>query len=94
MTTDARYIAWFAAEQRLKVAHDLTQDEDGRVRTPLPEYYWAMIAEAAVFADLARCTMDVGLAVGTYREERDREKIRHRKNINDFMEFAEKRKET
>lgn len=62
---DARVAAWTCAWNSLIAAGKLRQPpkDAQRLRVapePLPEMYWAAVAEAAIFADLARADLDVG----------------------------------
>lgn len=86
--TDARYIAWLASEDRLRVASEISRDKEGKVRTPLPEYYWALLLEAKVFADLARVGAETGFIVGDELERRETEKIQRQKHIDEVFAKA------
>lgn len=63
---DARVAAWTCAWNSLLAAGELRQppkDLGPRVAPPpLPEMYWAAVAEAAIFADLARTDLVTGQA--------------------------------
>lgn len=81
---DARASAWIGAHERIEAAQKLKLDEKRRVRDPLPELYWATIAEAAVLADLARTNQTTGLHAGGYLvEQHDRrlERVRLREDV-------------
>jgi hypothetical protein len=61
---DARIAAWLHAWDTIRFAQELRQspkDLGPRVAPdPLPELYWAAVAEAAVFAEMARADMPTG----------------------------------
>ncbi|QOC58873.1 hypothetical protein SEA_JOLENE_49 [Mycobacterium phage Jolene] len=63
---DARASAWIGAHERIVVAQKLKVDHKKRVVDPLPELYWATLAEAAVLAELARADQTTGLHAGGY----------------------------
>ncbi|QDF19779.1 hypothetical protein QEH38_gp47 [Mycobacterium phage LilSpotty] len=63
---DARASAWIGAHERIAAAQKLKVDGEHRVVDPLPELYWATLAEAAVLAELARADQTVGLHAGGY----------------------------
>ncbi|ABE67307.1 hypothetical protein SEA_PINKYOSHI_49 [Mycobacterium phage PinkYoshi] len=63
---DARASAWIGAHERIVAAQKLKVDHKKRVVDPLPELYWATLAEAAVLAELARADQTTGLHAGGY----------------------------
>ncbi|AEL98520.1 hypothetical protein CL64_gp48 [Mycobacterium phage Liefie] len=63
---DARASAWIGAHERIVAAQKLKVDHKKRVVDPLPELYWATLAEAAVLAELARADQTTGLHAGRY----------------------------
>lgn len=86
--TDARCIAWLASEDRLRVASEISRDEKGKVRYPLPEYYWALLFEAKVFADLSRVSVDTGFVVGDTLERRETVKLQERERLDEMFTKA------
>jgi hypothetical protein len=70
-----------AAAQKLKL------DRKGKVLDPLPEVYWALMAESAVCAALARTPDVVGFSAGDFLESRERQKVEQRKRF----ELADRR---
>lgn len=69
---DDRAAAYVGAREAIKAAQKLKVDRKNRVVEPLPELYWALLAEAAVLADLARADMNVGLLAGGYLVDQQR----------------------
>lgn len=65
---DGRVAAFVCAWNALQSAGDIRnqvakqQQRQRREDAPLPDVYWAAVAEAAVFADLARVDMPTGIA--------------------------------
>lgn len=67
-TPDARVAAWTCAWDAIRAAQELRQPprqprplaEQSLEPEPLPELYWAAIAEAAVYAELARADLPTG----------------------------------
>ena len=59
---DARVAAWTCAWTAMQAAGEIrSQVTKERGDEPLPDIYWASVAEAAVFADLARADMSTGV---------------------------------
>lgn len=79
---DARASAWVAAYDTLRAAQKLKIDpETGCHRDTLPDAYWALLAEAAIYADLGRADQTTGFLAGGHLTQRDE---RIRKNRHDF----------
>lgn len=61
---DARVAAWTCAWESIQAAQKLRQPREDRgprvAPEPLPDRYWAAVAEAAVYADLARADLPTG----------------------------------
>lgn len=88
---DARSSAWIGAHERLTAAQKLKVDAKNRVVEPLPEIYWATLAEAAILADLARADQTTGLGAGGYLVARDGRIETRRSRIRDGIRAAAKR---
>ncbi len=69
--TDARASAWICAFDTIRAAQKLKLNKHKRAVEQLPELYWSLMAEAAIFADLARADFQTGLAAGTHLVARD-----------------------
>jgi hypothetical protein len=69
VSVDGRVGAWIQAWQRLEAMQKLKKDHKGRAVQPLPEWYWSLIAEAQICADLAKASEVVGCAAGAVLEE-------------------------
>ena len=85
MTThpaDARPSCMVAALDNIRAAQKLKLEPGtkNRVREPLPELYWSLMAEAAIYAELARADVSVGFAAGAHLVQRD-ERIREQKRL-------------
>lgn len=78
---DLRVSAFVGAWERIEAAQKLKVDHKNRVREPLPELYWATLAEAAILADLARADQTTGFFAGGHLTQRDE---RIRQNRRDF----------
>lgn len=64
---DFRASAFVGAWERIGAAQKLKVDpKTHKIVAPLPELYWATLAEAAVLADLARTDEDPGRDAGRY----------------------------
>lgn len=50
--------SWQLVEESMKYRHGRPADE------PLPEVYWAMMAEARILTQLSQADLNVGLGVG------------------------------
>lgn len=61
---DGRVAAFVCAWNALQSAGDIRNQvaKNQHADAPLPDVYWAAVAEAAVFADLARVDMPTGIA--------------------------------
>lgn len=69
---DGRVAAWVCAWDNLRAAREFSAEHNReRPGVPLPEPYWAAIAEAAVFAEMARTDIAVGVAAGTLIDDRE-----------------------
>lgn len=88
MTADGRGYAWTMAASlldwvnaaRRHIADTKGYDPD----TPLPPIYHAVLAEAAIYAELAKADIQVGLAGGDWLEhkveaEREAEELREKR---------------
>ena len=85
MTThpaDARPSCMVAALDNIRAAQKLKLEPGtkNRVREPLPELYWSLMAEAAIYAELARAEVSVGFAAGEHLVQRD-ERVREQKRL-------------
>lgn len=85
MTThpaDARPSCMVAALDNIRAAQKLKLEPGtkNRVREPLPELYWSLMAEAAIYAELARADVSVGLVAGEHLVQRD-ERVREQKRL-------------
>lgn len=64
--SDARPAAWVCAWNAIQAVQELKKPRKGATDgEPLPELYWATIAEAAIFAQLAQADVTTGLHAGT-----------------------------
>lgn len=86
---DLRANAFVSAWERVETAQKLKVDPHGRLVEPLPESYWALMAEAAILADLARAGADTGIAAGTHLLRRKECDARIRDQV---MAAAERRR--
>lgn len=79
---DARPSCMVAALDNIRAAQKLKLEPGtkNRVREPLPELYWSLMAEAAIYAELARADVSVGFAAGAHLVQRD-ERIREQKRL-------------
>lgn len=70
---DARPAFMVAARDRIEAAQQLKLEPGSktRVRETLPDLYWSLIAEAAIYADLARADYATGLTAGVHLTERE-----------------------
>lgn len=77
---DARPSCMVAALDTLRAAQKLKLEpgKNGRVREHLPELYWSLMTEAAIYAELAKAPDVVGIAAGSHMTARD-EGIRERR---------------
>lgn len=93
--TDGRLSAWAAAWMAIDTATRLrTQVHQKDVSAPLPDVYWAMLQEAAVFVGLAQVGADVGIPVADWLQEQERQReeaeARTAKATESFMSYADK----
>ena len=65
---DARASAWIGAHERIAAAQKLKLEpgSKSRLADPLPEIYWATLAEADVLARLATADQTTGFVAGGY----------------------------
>jgi hypothetical protein len=65
--SDARPTAWVCAWNAIQAVQELKKPPKGTrvAREPLDELYWATLAEAAVFAQLASADTSTGISAGT-----------------------------
>ena len=85
MTThpaDARPSCMVAALDNIRAAQKLKLEPGtkNKAREQLPELYWSLMAEAAIYAELARADVSVGFAAGAHLVQRD-ERIREQKRL-------------
>lgn len=85
MTThpaDARPSCMVAALDNIRAAQKLKLEPGtkNKAREQLPELYWSLMAEAAIYAELARADVSVGFAAGEHLVQRD-ERIREQKRL-------------
>lgn len=68
---DVRAAAWVCAWDALAAVQQLKQPPDGpRVAPePLPDLYWATMAEAAIYAQLAQVDSTTGITAGVILNE-------------------------
>lgn len=80
---DARAGAWIGAMDRIDVAQKLKMDPDSKTRVadPLPELYWATLAEAAILAELAAAPGPVGYVAGGHLADRADRAEEHRRML-------------
>lgn len=74
--TDGRPSCMVAALDTIRAAQKLKLQpgSKGKVREKLPELYWSLIAEAAIYAELAKAPTEVGIAAGSHMTTRDKQK--------------------
>ncbi|ANU79757.1 hypothetical protein BI023_gp50 [Mycobacterium phage Sneeze] len=85
---DIRAGAFIGAWDRIEAAQKLKADAKGHVVDPLPELYWATLAEADVLARLATADEDPGRDAGAVLVERDRLDREHRARFKDALNGA------
>jgi hypothetical protein len=71
----------------LEQLQKLKLDHKGHVLDPMPDYIWAIIAEAAIFSDLAKAPKEVGVAAGDWIAD---QVIAEEKRKEESMEMAAK----
>lgn len=72
---DGRSSAIIGAWRYVEAAGKLRIDEENRVRDPLPELYWAYLAEARILVSIGSTDLSTGIVLGDYleREAKDQE---------------------
>lgn len=88
---DARPSCMVAALDTIRAAQKLKLEPGtkNQAREQLPELYWSLMAEAAIYAELARADVNVGLIAGGHLAARDE---RIRENLQRFKAPTEKGK--
>lgn len=91
---DARPSAWIGAHERIAAAQKLKLEpgSNNRVADPLPELYWATLAEAAVLADLARAPGAVGYLAGAHLAGRAERIAENTRQMEELLRRAEGRR--
>lgn len=82
---DLRANAFVGAWERIEAAQKLKVDHKHRVVDPLPELYWATIAEAAVLAQLANADEDPGRDAGRHLLDRKERVAGRRAHFSDAL---------
>lgn len=94
--TDGRVCAWMSAWKCLQQAQILktepkTEPGQHTVRDPLPELYWSTLAEAQIYADLAKAPDLVGLAAGDWLVEEQEQEQERRRMTAEQLEALQKK---
>ncbi len=70
--TDARASAWICAFDTIRAAQKLKLNKHKRAVEQLPELYWSLMAEAAIFADLGRAILRFSSTPKSFKESTQR----------------------
>lgn len=73
--SDARVGAWLNAKQAMEAATKMRFNHKKQIEPVFHQLHWALLTEAAIWADLACVDISVGLMVGNYLEQQERERI-------------------
>lgn len=76
---DDRAAAYVGARNLLKAAQELRVGPKGRVLEPLPEVYWALLAEARILTELAKADGQIGHLAGAHMVEMEDDRARRAK---------------
>lgn len=90
---DARPSCMVAALDTLRAAQKLKLEPNSktRVREKLPELYWSLMLEAAIYADLARADYATGIAAGTHVTQRDEQVRENRERFAEAVKHRARR---
>lgn len=84
--SDARSAAWLAAWERIEAATKMRPGNPGDVNGQMRmDAKRSLLAEAAIFAELARAPMEVGFAAGEWIEQRAREERENRARFEQIL---------
>lgn len=93
--SDARPACMVAALDTLRAAQKLKLEPGSKTRAVehLPELYWALVAEAAIYAELAKADAPTGIAAGSHMERRHDRIRENRRRAGDIVKRASERAE-